>query len=97
MNRSLTIFLCAAVVWSVGLGETTEAGLKPQKRRQTEIGSSARPSIPQIVGDYVLIYEPQPDVYTDPIGRCTMNESVGQGPPCELKHCGIEGNDVDQM
>ena len=74
MNRSVTIALCAAVVWAAGLGEATEAGLQGQKRRQTE-NSSTRPAIPQIVDDYVLIYKPQPDVYT---GKDTKNYKAGQ-------------------
>ena len=64
MNRSVTIVMCAAVVWSAGLGETTEAGPKSQKRRRTEISSGTRLAIPGIVGGYVLIYKPQADVYT---------------------------------
>jgi len=31
MNGSLTIVLCAAVAWAIGLGGATEAGLKPQE------------------------------------------------------------------
>ena len=75
MNRSVTIFLCAVVVWAVGLGETSEAGLKRQEECQTEIGSSRRPAIPEIAGDYVLIYKSQPDVYT---GKDTKNYRAGQ-------------------
>ena len=75
MNRSVTIVLCAAVVWAAGLGDATEAGLQRQKRRQTEISSSTRPAIPEIVGDYVLIYKPQPDVYT---GKDTKHYRAGQ-------------------
>ena len=75
MNRSVTIVLCAAVVWAAGLSEATESGLKPQKRHRTEIGSRARSAIPQIVGDYVLIYKPQPDVCT---GKDTTHYKAGQ-------------------
>jgi hypothetical protein len=46
MNRSLTIVLSVAVVWTVGLSEATGAGLKRQKRRQTEISSGTSPAIP---------------------------------------------------
>jgi hypothetical protein len=75
MNRSVTIFLCAAVVWVVGLGEATDAGLQAQKRRQAEVSSGTRPAIPEIVGDYVLIYKPQPDVYS---GKDTKHYKAGQ-------------------
>jgi len=75
MNRSVTIVLFATVVWIAGLGETAVAGLKPQKRSQTEISSRTRPAKPEIVGDYVLIYKPQPDVYT---GKDTKNYKAGQ-------------------
>ena len=74
MNRSVTIALYAAVVWAAGLGEATGGGLKRQEERQTE-NSSTRPAIPQIVGDYVLIYKPQPDIYT---GKDTKNYKAGQ-------------------
>jgi len=75
MNRGVTIVLCAAAVSTAGLGKATEAELKPQKKRQTEISSGTRPAIPQIAGDYVLIYKPQPDVYT---GKDTKNYRAGQ-------------------
>ena len=75
MNGSVTIVLCAAVVWTIGLGEATEAGLQRQKRRQTEISGGTRPAIPEIAGDYVLIYKPQPDVYT---GKDTKHYKAGQ-------------------
>ena len=75
MNRSVTTVLCAAVVWTTGLGEATEAGLRLQKRRQTEISGGTRPAIPQIVSDYVLIYKPQPDIYT---GKNTKHYKTGQ-------------------
>jgi hypothetical protein len=75
MNRSLTIFLCAAVVWAAGLGDTAGAALPPQEDRQTEISSGTRPAIPQIAGDYVLIYKPQPDIYT---GTDTKHYKAGQ-------------------
>jgi len=74
VNRSVTIVLCAVVVWAAGLGEETEGGLKPQKRRQTKI-SNIRPAKPEIVGGYVLIYKPQPDIYT---GKDTKNYKAGQ-------------------
>ena len=75
MNRSVTIVLCAAVVWVAGLGEAAEAGLKPQKGHQTEISSGTRAAKPEIVGNYVLIYRPQPDVYT---GKDTKHYKAGQ-------------------
>jgi len=75
MNGSVTIVLCVLVVWGAGLEETTEAGLMPQKRCQTEVRGGTRPAIPEIVGEYVLIYKPQPDVYT---GRDTKNYRAGQ-------------------
>jgi len=75
MNRSLTILLCAAVVWAGGLGETAEGGLKLQESRQTEVSGGTRPAIPKIASDYVLIYKPQPDVYT---GKDTKNYKAGQ-------------------
>jgi hypothetical protein len=51
MNRSVAIVFCAAVVWATGLSDTTEAGLKRQKKRQTEISSSTRPAIREIIQD----------------------------------------------
>ena len=75
MNRSVKIALCAALVWTAGLGETIGGGMKSQKRCQTEISGSTRPAKPGIVGDYVLIYKPQPDVYT---GKDTKNYKAGQ-------------------
>ena len=50
MNRSVTILLCAAVVWAGGLAEASEAGLKRQRNRQTEISNSTRPAVPEIAG-----------------------------------------------
>jgi len=75
MNRSVTIVLCAAVVWAAGLGETTGAGLQRQKRSQTEISSGTGPAKPEVVGDYVLIYKPQADVYA---GKDTKNYKAGE-------------------
>jgi hypothetical protein len=75
MNRSVTIVLCAVVVWTSGLNDTTEGGLQPQEDRQTEISSVVTPSIPEIVGDYVLIYKPQPDIYA---GKDTKHHNAGE-------------------
>ncbi len=75
MSRSVTIVLCAAVVWTTGLSDITEAGLQPQEDRQTEISSGTRAAIPEIVGDYVLIYKPQPDIYT---GKDTKHYKAGE-------------------
>lgn len=67
--------MCAAVIWACGFGDATKAGMKPQEDRQTEVRSGTRASKPEIVGDYVLIYKPQPDVYT---GRDTKHRKAGQ-------------------
>ena len=75
MNRNVTIVLCVLVVWTVGRVEATKGGLKPQKRHQVEISSGTRPAIPQIVGDYVLVYKPQADVYA---GKDTKNYKAGR-------------------
>ena len=75
MNRSVKTVLCVAVVWTTRLCDTTEAGLQPQKNHPTEISSVITPAIPQIVGDYVLIYKPQPDIY---IGKDTKHYKAGQ-------------------
>ncbi|MHC4117161.1 MAG: hypothetical protein ACYSWO_06605 [Planctomycetota bacterium] len=75
MNRIVTIVLCAVVVWIVGLGEARGAGLQSQTRRQTEISGSTRAAIPEIAGDYVLIYKPQPDVYA---GKDTKHYKAGR-------------------
>jgi len=56
-------------------GAAADAGLQPQEDRPSEISSSTRPAIPQIVGDYVLIYKPQPDIYT---GKDTKHYKAGQ-------------------
>ena len=74
MNRSLAIVLYGVVVWAAGLGETTEDGLKRQEDRLAEISSGARPPVPEIVADYLLIYKPQPDVYA---GKDTKNYKAG--------------------
>jgi hypothetical protein len=37
--------------------------------------SGTRPAIPEMVGDYVPIYKPQPDVYT---GKDTKHYKAGQ-------------------
>jgi hypothetical protein len=60
----MTTVLCAVVVWTTGLNDTTDAGLQPRGERQREMSNVITPAIPEIVGDYVLIYEPQPDIYT---------------------------------
>jgi hypothetical protein len=46
------------------------AGHKPVKKR----AGARRPKVPQIAGDYVLIYKPRPDVYT---GENTKNYRKG--------------------
>jgi len=75
ISRSVTIFLCALAVWTTDLGDTAEAGVQRQEDRRTQIGSNTRPAKPEIVGDYVLIYKPQPDVYT---GKDTKHYKAGQ-------------------
>ena len=75
MDRSMTTVLCAVVVWTTGLNDTTEAGLQPREDRQREISSGITPAIPEIVGDYVLIYTPQPDIYT---GKDTRHYRTGE-------------------
>ena len=75
MNRSVTIVLCAVVVWSAGLGEKAWARLQRQDDSQNQVRSGTRPAIPEIVGDYVLIYKPQPDIYT---GNDTKHYKAGQ-------------------
>ena len=59
MNRCVTTVLCLAVVWATGFNDTAKAG-QPSK----EISSVITLVIPEIATDYVLIYKPQPDVYT---------------------------------
>ncbi len=75
MNRSVTTVLCVGIVWTTGLSDTTEAGLQPQEGRKTKISSVIMPEISEIVGDYVLIYKPQPDIYT---GKDTKHYKAGE-------------------
>ncbi|MFC2111684.1 hypothetical protein ACFLTA_00300 [Bacteroidota bacterium] len=69
----ITAIICT-LPWIVGVGKKAEAGLLSTKSHQAE-NIAISPAIPELLTDYVLIYNPQPDVYS---GKSTQTYISGK-------------------
>ena len=64
MNGSLITAVIGLLLSIMVADKIAEAEVLPKQSDQTNNTSTNTPAIPEITTDYVLIYKPQPDVYT---------------------------------